>query len=240
MIVDSQSRGFITSGQHRSILRRLASVRMDSDRAKAIEYVRSLIEDAEYKDQLSQAKKFLKDLKSRMNNLGTAAPDAEAILKGDIKNLTMEELIRFNKIAAEVDVKFINPRVHQLANLSAIMDAAEEVEAVEATEITSKDILEKITEYKEKYTADKLVDRRTIVSAQRALTRLRSMYYNYLRQEKAEPTSTKQEVSSEISSIMQEIGKLEGSSIVGGELQQMIEDEKQNYIKQIIQNMKDK
>jgi hypothetical protein len=246
MIVISKSKKFITPGQFNSIMRRLQYLETDKDRSAALDYVQDIVLGAHYKDQLSQARTFIKQLKKATDKLGEGIKDlqgktiraiAKEIIALDPKTMTVEDLEEFNRVAAEIDIRSANPRMWPFQQLSNIIDRIEETDA-EAKEVTTEDIVEAIEDYRKKYTKETLVDRKTIVAAQRALARIRNKATDLLIKAYEANTTTAEGATTELGQLISEIGKLEDGRIQGGEIQEMIEQEKKNYIQQVKDNLK--
>ena len=246
MIVESKSKQFITPGQFNSIMRRLQYIKTDKDRSAALDYVQDIVLGAHYKDQLSQARTFIKQLKKATDKLGEGIKDlqgktiraiAKEIIALDPKTMTVEDLEEFNRVAAEIDIRSANPRMWPFQQLSNIIDRIEETDA-ELKVVTTEDIVEAIEDYRKKYTKETLVDRKTIVAAQRALARIRNKATDLLIKAYEANTTTAEGATTELGQLISEIGKLEDGRIQGGEIQEMIEQEKKNYIQQVKDNLK--
>lgn len=247
----SAAKEFIRHGQYRSVLRRLESVRTDMDRKAAIEYTLEIIEGAEYRQQHKAAEKFVRSLKDNLDKIGIeieGQPNnlrhiVESILEMNLDNLTFEDLQLFNSIAAEIDIKSRNPRMWPFARMESISRRAlEEEEDTERPIVTVKDMLDAIKEYKKKYNSETLIDRKTIMAAQRALGNLRRKAAIMIEQ-KALNTEGKEEagadISSEMTAITEAVGMLVEGEYTNSELQEMIENERKNYLEMVQKKLTD-
>jgi hypothetical protein len=246
--VESHAKEFITAGQYLSIIRRISVIKNDLDRSKALEYIEEIVTGAEYKKQLSTAKAWIKSLKQKADKFGTGGytelegktvKDMVAtILKANIKALSYEELIQFNQVAALIDIRSMNPKIWHIQQLSNIAEKAD-VSDISKKDITQDSLREDITEYKKNH-GGKLTSRKEIIAAQRALTRIRNKYIDYLKANKISEVSLDKDKPSELEVFVTQISELVGNKNVDGELQAMIDAEKAEYIKNIIKNMSSK
>ena len=103
---DALDKELVTGGQYRSIINRLSAATTEKTQKELSDYVDRVLDDATYTKEVGIAKKLIKNIQKSNKKGKTKFGDWRVIVDeiGHVraKNMTIEELVEFNKIAPEI------------------------------------------------------------------------------------------------------------------------------------------
>lgn len=242
MLKESAIKKYITAGEYISIDRRLATARNYRQLMDVVRYTEEILGKAGHRKQVSIAKKFVDDFYSNREKVGTGEKHVKIIVaaKDKLSDMSYEDLLFFNSIAQEVDIKSLNPRVWPLARLSNMLNMIKESEKEEREPTSFEDIENQIADLKEAL-SDKTTekDRKFFVGAMRKLNRLRRAAYALLNEANIAYVSAESGFDSkQLRQILDDLGILETMTIEGGNLEKELNEEKLNYFDSIVNTLR--
>lgn len=217
---------FLTDGQMKSIVNKISSATNDKLAQSAIDYTVKALESADYRENLGNAKEFLKSLKKNKKMFGFSgggAEDAATLLGIKPKNMTIEDLERFNNLSLDVFSKKSPDmgRIQMLADLFG--EYAKEPEQPQIVERNIEDINKNIASLEGEIKKG-INGRRDAMRLQRRLGAIKRAVSDLLmNSDQLSPDSDA------YLDLQTKLGKLDAETIEGGTIEQSIEQQKQTY-----------